>query len=166
MAWAKSPDPAPTPIDRNRFLKKLAFMESTLPSKAIDTDAGKERTTVYLASLGHYPEDAIAWMVKEACQRLDWFPTVKQCLALLAEYDRKRPPTEKTLALMDSRKFIEQRFETWLGWCKDGDIRAIDIVGIPDHWKRVAVERGFLKVEATDDGPVYSIRAQRVAQES
>ncbi len=163
MEWASLDEPPPEPIHPGRLLKKIKFMNATLPSKAIDEDAGEQRTAVYVAILSQYAEDAISWMVQQACARLDWFPTPKQCLALIEEYEGKRPPTERTLALVDGRKFLEQRLAEFMATFRDGTATASSIAAVPEHWRRVAMEQGFLRYDR-DGG--YSIRAQRVASES
>ena len=149
--WAETTQPVHQSISAADFAQKLKFMAATLPSKNVDVEAGRQRVTVYASILGGQSYEAIEYLVRTACATLDWFPTPKQCLEIIAGY--RAPATEQETALLVCRCFAEEAFDTWIENVRDGQ----EIGDAPDRWKRIAVERGVLRLLLDGD---YAVRPQ------
>ncbi|WP_184056348.1 hypothetical protein [Sphingomonas aerophila] len=131
--------PVVQPASPARVTKRLEHLDAMLPRRAQDDDAGELRTSGYLALLIGQPDEALAFMVREACRRFNWFPTAKQLLDILAEY--RAPQSEQAVALLECQRFADQAFATWLGNVDDGQ----PIGDVPEQWCRIAVERGLVR---------------------
>jgi hypothetical protein len=140
------------PVETRELSRQLQFIASTLPSKNTDEHTGQMRTAVYARILGGYPKEALSYMTQRACRELNWFPTPKQCLDILADY---RPPaTRKDRALKICADHVEARFAAFNDSLRTGDVTQATIDAAPDRWKRIAYERGLLK----RDGDGYVAR--------
>ncbi|MDY7525504.1 hypothetical protein [Sphingomonas sp. 10B4] len=141
IEWAQTSQEPHRPVGEAAFGKHLEYL-AALPSKNIDEDLGRKSATVYYALLKDYPAEAIAHMVRRACETLDWFPTPRQCLELVATY--RAPTTEQEQALLICREFAEEQFAQWLENVRNGQ----PIGDVPARWMRIAVERGLMRVLA------------------
>lgn len=140
LEWAQStPIEAPAPATQDQLAKHLQFMAATLPSKALDETAGKMRVAVYGSLLSGYSNEALAFMARQACKTLDWFPTPRQCLDLIADY---RPPvSDQETALRLCQDYTVGKFDSWFENVSAGQ----PIGDVPAQWVRIAVERGVLR---------------------
>lgn len=153
-AWADEQSDAVTPATINQLARHLEYLAVTLPRQTADDETGEKRTAVYARLLGGYPNDALAFMSRKACETLNWFPTPKQCLDILATY--RAPATEKEQALMLCHDFWQGRFEYFIAALKAGEATTAMVEAVPEQWRRIAMERGFLRWA---DG-AYSIRGR------
>ncbi len=138
--WAQAtPVERQPPAGREALAKHLSFMAAALPSKGLDEMTGKMKVAVYASLLGEFSNEALAFMARAACQTLDWFPTPRQCLDLIADY---RPPvSDQETALRLCQDYTSESFERWIGNVIDGQ----PIGDVPDQWKRIAVEQGAMR---------------------
>lgn len=128
------------PVETRELAKQLQFIEATLPSKNVEEQSGQMRTAVYARILGGYTKEALSYMTERVCRELDWFPTPRQCLAILADY---RPPaSRKDKALLLCANHTQAKFEEWLQALRDG---VASLEGKPERWLRIATERGYLR---------------------
>lgn len=142
--WAETPVATAPAATTEQLAKHLHFMAAALPSKNVNDETGKMRTAVYTSLLGGYSNAALAHMARRACETLDWFPTARQCLDLIADY---RPPVsdqETALRLCDN--YTTRKFNDWIEGIRAGE----QIGNAPDQWLRIAVEQGV--VRRLDDG--------------
>ncbi|MBE7186198.1 MAG: hypothetical protein INR68_17530 [Methylobacterium mesophilicum] len=140
--------PVPQPASPARVTKRLEYLDAMLPRRAQDEEGGEKRTAGYLSLLLGQTDDALAFMVREACRRHDWFPTAKQLLGILAEY---RPPQpEQAFALLECERFAAQAFDRWMDNLRDGQPAG----DVPEQWMRIAVERGLMR--RLEDGSFVS----------
>lgn len=146
--WASATMPAVAAAAPGRILKRLEYLDAMLPRRNQDEQAGELRTTAYVTMLSGQPDEALAFMVREACRLYNWFPTIKQLLDILADY---RPPvSEQAQALIECDRFAEQAFALWMGNLAAGR----PIGEVPEQWMRIAVERGHMR--RLDDGTFVS----------
>lgn len=132
--------PEHIPAEPRHLAKQLQFIEATLPSKNTDEQSGQMRTAVYARILGGYTKEALAYMTERVCRELDWFPTPRQCLEILAGYT---PPTSrKDKALAICANHTQARFDEWLQGLRAG---ISDLNGKPERWLRIATEQGYLR---------------------
>lgn len=138
--WAQnSPSERQPAAPREVLAKHLSFMAAALPSKGLDEMSGKMKVAVYASLLGGFSNEALAFMARSACQTLNWFPTPRQCLEIIADY---RPPeTDQETALRLCQAYTSETFERWISNVIDGQ----PIGDVPDQWKRIAVEQGALR---------------------
>jgi hypothetical protein len=129
------------PVETRELARQLQFIEATLPSKNVEEQSGQMRTAVYARILGGYTKDALSYMTQRVCRELDWFPTPRQCLEILADY---RPrATQKDIALRICAKHTRARFDQWIAALRTGG--DADIEGVPDGWLQIAETQGFLR---------------------
>lgn len=131
--------PVPIAAPASRIIKRLEYLDAMLPRRNQDEQAGELRVTAYVTLLHGQSDEALAFMVREACRRHDWFPTAKQLLDILSEY--RAPQSEQAQALIECQRFADEAFAVWLRNLADrqpaGDV--------PDQWKRIAEERGHMR---------------------
>lgn len=119
-------------------------MAATLPvGKGMDQDKGRKRFAVYATILGHHSNEALSFMARTACETLDWFPTPRQCIAILKDF--RAPRSDRDIALGYCHEFTQARFEAWMESVTAGTATADEIADVPDRWRRIAVERGGLR---------------------
>lgn len=135
----------PQPIATSELSKHLAFIAATLPSRNQDEESGQARVAVYARILGSYTSEAIAFMSLRACETLDWFPTPRQCLLILSGYTS--PTSEAETALMLCHRFAQDQFEDFMAMLECGDATDDTVAGVPDQWRRIAMERGYLRLQ-------------------
>lgn len=159
---ADSPLPAPIPCDAEEFAKLMRTM-STMPSRADDDDTGKLRLAVLRRVIGHYPREALAFLVERAITTLDWFPTPKQCLDILSGWQRSDDATQRRdSARRMVRAERKARFDDMMTALERREVGQAGIDALPGRMREIAAERGFLRLH--DDG-VYRARAAGGASE-
>lgn len=155
--WADNTKDTVDKATPEQVARHVQFLAATLPSKNTDLETGAMKTTVYLRFLGEYSNAALAYMTQEVCRTMDWFPSVRQCLEILATY---RPPvTNRDKALMLVSRWTAERFDAWLQDIKNDTIPQHDIDGAPDRWKRIAEEQCLLRRQ--EDG-TYIVRRKLI----
>lgn len=85
---ANSPLPALPSCDNYHLGQSLRMMIAVLPRKQADELSGELFVAAYERQLGHYPEPAISFLCDEAIRTCRWFPTVAECLEILAQWHR------------------------------------------------------------------------------
>ena len=129
------------PAAPSELAKQLQFIRATLPTQNTDEVAGQMRTAVYARILGGYTKEALSYMTERVCRELDWFPTPRQCLAILEDY---RPrATRKDKALTICAKHTQARFDEWVMSLRIGE--PADLETVPDRWLRIAETQGHLR---------------------
>lgn len=113
------------------------------------------RAAVYAAILSDFTNDALAFMARRACETLDWFPTPRQCLEILREWQEPVSAKERANSLCLS--YWQGRFDQFVTALEDGSATMFDVEKAPDRWRRIAEDRGLLR--RMDDGS-YVIRAK------
>lgn len=136
-------DDRPPAVTIEQLSRHLQFLAATLPSKNTDEASGRDRAAVYFRMLGHYTDQAIAYMAKRVCAELDWFPTPHQCLTILAAYEA--PTSDKERARMLCRAYWQYQMESFHAALRDGPVDQAIIDAKPDQWKRIAENAGLLR---------------------
>lgn len=122
----------------------MTFLSATLPTQGHDEDAGRRRFAVYASLLAGWSNEAIAFMCREACRRLRWFPVPAQMLEILNEY--RAPEGERSATLRLCSAFANDAFSRWINGLRDGQ----RIGDAPEAWLRSAAEQ--LLIRKLDDG--------------
>jgi hypothetical protein len=130
------------PVETKELAKQLQFIEATLPSKNTDEQSGQMRTAVYARILGGYTKEALSYMTERVCKELDWFPTPRQCLAILEGYTPRT--TKKDKALRICLNHAQARFEEFIDKLRCGE--PVELSDKPERWLRIAEDRGYLRI--------------------
>jgi hypothetical protein len=153
QAWAETASDRVPTASAEQIARHLEFLAATLPSKNVDEATGKMRFAVYYKILGDYSDHALAYMSRKVCEKHDWFPTPHQCLEILDGY--RAPTSDKEYALIHCARFWQQKFDNFLDTLKAGTCVQEMIDTVPDQWRRIATEQGYLR--RTPDGS-YVVR--------
>lgn len=126
----------------------MDFMRTALPSKANDAMTGQMRATVYASVLSDFTNAALSYMAARAIRELDWFPTPRQCLAILADW--QEPVSARGRADSLCLTYWQGRFEAFVAALEAGTATADDVSRARPRWCAIACERGLLR--RMDDG--------------
>lgn len=139
-AWAEAlPVTRQVVANADQIRRHMTFLAATLPTQGHAEETGQLRFAVYTSILAGWSNEALAYMARECCKRLRWFPVPVQMLEILTEY---RPPvTERETVLQLCARFRGGEMERWLD-----NLREDQPIGdVPESWKRIAVEQGPLR---------------------
>ena len=154
--WADSPDDAVVPASPQQIIKHLRYLSTVLPTRKTDIDEGKLRLAVYVSLLEGFPNDGFVYMSRRACAELEWFPAPRQCLDYLKDF--QQPVNgRKTTAGRLAEDYWQDRFNDFRSTLKRGEGTPELLIGVPDQWKRICVEQGFL-TWAKDRGFEIAVR--------
>lgn len=153
---ASSPLPPLPRCDDDHFDKSMRAM-SILPRRADDEVKGELRAHLYRRMIGHFPREAISFLAEQSLATLDWFPSPKQCLDILASWIRNDEAVQrKTAAARMVRSERQARFDAVLASLERRELDQGAIDALPQRMQIIGEERGFLRLH--DDG-VYRARA-------
>ncbi len=160
---AESPLPALPPCDGEEFTKLIMAM-GTMARRTDDETTGKLRLAILRRIIGHYPREAVAYMVETAITTLEWFPSPKQCLDILAGWKRNDEAVQgKASALAAVQAERRARFDDVMRALERREMDQAAIDALPERLRVIGMERGFLRLH--DDG-VYRARPLTTAQEA
>ncbi len=160
---AASPLPALPPCPDGDFAELLRAL-TILPRRADDEVTGELRAKIYRRKLGGYSHDALKFMVSTALDELDWFPTIAQCQAILARWERNDEAVHRQAAAANLvRAERRARFDDVMRALEGREMDQAAIDALPERLRVIGMERGFLRLH--DDG-VYRARSLPVAQEA
>lgn len=133
---------------------------SLLPSKADDDVKGELRLKIYQRMMGNYPAQAIRYLAERALTELNWFPSPKQCLDILADW--REPISEarrkRDLAINMIEDERRARYDDMMGALKRRELDAEAIEKLSDRVKAIGVEMGYLRFDAETG---YTVRPTR-----
>jgi len=142
-------------------MEMIVTLQAVLPSRNQNEVAQAVLVATYRKLLGHFPERVIRYLEKAAVVRCKWFPTVKECLDLIAEVDTTDPLLRKQSAV---RSLVDRenaaRFDDAMAALASGEVDQAWIDGLPDQWKQIAEVRMLLWVHP--DGS-YTLRRSALA---
>lgn len=155
---AISPLPALPPCDEGDFAELLRSL-TILPRRADDEVTGKLRAKIYWRKLGGHSHDALKFMVSTALDELDWFPTIAQCQAILARWERRDDAVaRKASAANLARAERRARFDDVMRALERRELDQAAIDALPLRLRAIGAERGFLRLH---DDDVYRARPLR-----
>ena len=160
--WAESTPPSPPVLaTADELLDCIEEMKANLPMQRMDDRSGQIKANTLASVLSEYTGEALAFLTCQAIRRLRWFPSVRDCLDILAEY--RRPEPDQQVALRLCQEYQTEQFDRWFASLRAGR----EVGDVPDQWKRIAIERGALRrladgsivIRATYYGPFKSYQA-------
>jgi hypothetical protein len=138
-------------------LAKLLRALTILPRRSDDELTGELRSAFYRRKLRSYPHDALQFMVSTVLDELDWYPTIAQCLAILARWQRNDEAVHRRASAGNlARAERRARFDDIMRALERRELDQTGIDALPEPLRNIGVERGFLRLH--DDG-VYRARA-------
>jgi hypothetical protein len=160
---AASPLPALPPCPDGDFAELLRAL-TILPRRADDEVTGELRAKIYRRKLGGYSHDALKFMVSTVLDELDWFPTIAQCQAILARWERNDEAVHRQAAATNrARAERRARFDDVMRALERREMDQAAIDALPERLRVIGMERGFLRLH--DDG-VYRARPLPAAEEA
>lgn len=132
------------PCSPEHFAKCLRSMD-LLPRRADDGLSGELRYKLYRAKLGHLHAAALSHLASAALDRCDWFPTIAECLRIIAEWPQVGVGAERRKqAAYLVRRELMHRLDEDVARLAKRDMSQAEIDAMPEQAKRVASEKGFL----------------------
>lgn len=159
IAQARQIAVAPLPVlvacSEQQFDECLRILLANLPKRNSDDLSGDLLITAYSGKLGGFSREQIGYLTDQALERCEWFPTIKQCLSIIAEWKRD----DDALRLQERAKSMvlwerQARFDEMMGRLAAGAVGQDEIDALPDQWKAVGETRSYLRRE--DDGRYVS----------
>lgn len=139
-----SPLPEPARCDDEHFAKCLRSM-AILPYRADDATGGALRHRLYAAKLQGFSNEAMGYLVSKALEQCQWFPTIAECLRILATWpNRDVASARRGKAEVLVRDEMQARMNEALETLRRREIDQSEIDALPDLWKRVAAENCLL----------------------
>lgn len=156
--WAASVPAVAEPVTKDELIRKLEFMQSVLPSRAVDLQTGKDRVAVYVSRLMRFSEAATAHMARRACDELHWFPTVRWCVEAAESHSGEQADRQTALALV--RRYHQAVMNDWMMRLRRGELAQANVDSAPPRWCAIAETQGLLRKDG--DGR-FLLRAKAVA---
>lgn len=128
-----------------RFFDTCMRSLSIMPRKADDHVTAVLRDELYARKLAQHPRDALSFMVSEALDTCDWFPTIKQCTEILARWSRN----DEALAVqreaeLRGRRERQLRHDETMDALSRGDLDQDEIDAMSRRTKLIAAEHCYL----------------------
>ena len=116
--WAIATDPLPalSPCDHQQLSQALRMMLAVLPRRSADEISGELFVVAYQRELAAWPNEAVESLCRESIRSCQWFPTVAECLAILAGWRRDDETTRRcaqaaALARREHNQRHDERFQ-------------------------------------------------------
>lgn len=121
-------------------------MAAALPRRAADDVSAELISAAYQRKLGHLSKGAISFLVDQALDRCHWFPTIAECLEIVAAWERD---DRDYLTIMNARSRLrhhqQEEMESAMRRLRDEQTSPDEIALLPDQWHRIAEARGYLR---------------------
>lgn len=143
---AVCPLPPMRECDEGSFLEAMATMQASLPRRSSDQITAEIQVATYRKIIGTHPKVAIEFLAATAIREQQWFPTPKECLDILARWERADGWTRKRSAVRQRiGSELEARMAETMAALTGGPLDPAEIDAIPDRWKAIAETRGLLR---------------------
>lgn len=153
---AASPLPDLPACGDGEFAEQLRAL-TILPRRNDDELTGELRFAFYRRKLRAFPHEAIKFMVSTVLDELNWYPTIAQCLDILARWHRNDEQVHRKASAANlARAERRARFDDIMRSLERREVDQAGIDALPKNVRVIAAERGFLRLH--DDG-VYRARA-------
>ena len=94
----RSPPPPEPPASGQTFAECMRTMRACLPTRPADELDGQLMLAMYHHHLGKFSAAALDMLAKRTTRDCRWFPTISECLEVLADYRRADDETERRTA--------------------------------------------------------------------
>lgn len=133
------------PANEEHFAKVMRSL-SMLKRRGDDNLTAKLRDALYWAKLRHLPRAVIAFIADKGLERWEWFPTIKECLDLAAEWSPPMDTDAQVRLLADGRIKREERlrYDDAMLALRLRQLDAKAISALPEQWRQHAETAGYL----------------------
>lgn len=132
------------------FNKCMRVMLAVLPKRVSDDVSGELFVAAYQRQLGHYPQDAISFLADAATSRCRWFPTIAECLEMVAEWVRNDDAVKLKRAAGDAaRREKRLRSDETRPRIESQPLTQDDVDQMDEMLIRIGIGGGWIK---RDDG--------------
>lgn len=156
-AIASAPLPALSPSDDRHFAKCLRVMLAVLPRQNSDAVGGELFVETYRRQLGHFSDDAIAYLAERATRECRWFPTIAECLEILGgwvRYDEATRRREAARSLVGQERMAREREERERANGGMTPMPQAEIDALPHHLVKLGLAAGYLR--EVDGAVIYN----------
>jgi hypothetical protein len=150
---------APLPPCDGAYFQNCLRSLSILPRRGDDEVTGELRVSLYQRHLRHLPRAAMTYLVDQALIRCSFFPSIRECQEIAAEWVRPEGKVRIGAERL-ARREREARFDELMTRIGRGDIDQAEIDALPERTRMIAAERCLLL--RGDDG-AYRLRPDRLA---
>lgn len=141
---ARLPLPALPPAGEPHFLQCMRTL-TLLPSRQEDDLSAELRLALYRKHFGKMPAEAWSYLVEHATLECRFFPSPKECKAILDKWDRTDGPARAvSLAQTRARHELQARMEETMERFREGEVTQAEVDALPEQWRRIAATRGYL----------------------
>lgn len=128
------------------FNKCMRVMLAVLPKRVSDDVSGELFVAAYQRQLGHHPQEAISFLADAATSRCRWFPTIAECLEMVAEWRRNDDAVKIKWAATDAaRREKNLRLEEARPKVEFKPLTQDDIDKMDEHLIRIGIGGGWIK---------------------
>lgn len=154
-AIARSPLPVLAACSDSAFDEQFRTVLASLPKRNSDEVSGELMTRAYRGKLGAFSAAQIAFLWDTVLERCQWFPSIAECLTILAEWERD----DAAVKLQERAKSIvfwelQSRFDETMARLAKNDCSQREIDALPERWKDMAETYGYLM--RSDDGGYFA----------
>lgn len=156
-AIASAPLPALSPSDDRHFAKCLRVMLAVLPRQNSDAVGGELFVETYRRQLGHFSDDAIAYLAERATRECRWFPTIAECLDILGGWVRCDEATRRRAtarSLVGQERMARERDERERANGGVTPMPQAEIDALPPHLVKLGLAAGYLR--EVDGAVIYN----------
>lgn len=138
--------PALPLCDEKHFIQCFRVLQAALPRKSSDELSGELLVAAYRRKLGHLSKAAISHLADQALDKCHWFPTIAECLEIVAGWERDdRGYMEIMNARARLQRHAQEEMEAAMRRLRDEPTQPEDIAALPDQWQRIAETRGLIR---------------------
>lgn len=137
--------PAPASSDEVWFAQCMKAMD-ILPRRQDDQLGGKMRFSLYKRHLEGYSNEALSYLAEKATAGCHFYPSIAECLDILKAWpNRNRDAERQEKAGHLYQRELNARMDEALGKMAERSLPQSEVDTLPEYWKRIAVEKGYLR---------------------
>lgn len=147
--------PAPASSDEKHFAQCMKAMD-ILPRRQDDSISGAMRLALYRRHLEGFSDEALSYLTQQATRTCHWFPTIAECLDILKGWpNRNRDAERQEKAGHLYQRELNARMDETMARLERRELTDSEANDLPEFWKRVAVEKGYLRKMKDDTHRVW-----------
>ena len=147
--------PAPASSDEVWFAQCMKAMD-ILPRRQDDQLGGKMRFGLYKRHLEGYSNEALSYLAEQATSTCHFYPSIAECLDILKAWpNRNRDAERQEKAGHLYQRELNARMDETMGRLERRELTDEQANALPEFWKRVAVEKGYLRKLKDDTHRVW-----------
>jgi len=148
VAFVDEPVPEQILCDQGTAERAIKGMMSVLPRQSKDGAAGPLMVETYVRKLTRQPRGAVEFLWSRSVDTLRWFPTVAECLEIIAQWSPPATDLARVKSIADSRirRERELRFADICAAVVRGEMTVDAVSALPDQVKRILDARNLIRM--------------------